>query len=233
MRIAYRNRLCEWRQIVVHENKGRADRTKRDEVFNQEVLVEHFGWRWRWKYSPRDGSHWHNFSRDEIGHKKYSSAYAALSRATGRLLKRRLLALGRWGYNLTERGVRRCAEMFPKEADQVATEPPQELRRLQARGSLNTRDLPTDIIAAPGCASGALAARSACDDRQRPTESPSSPIVPKKRRRWVSDPPYLRASRWPGRSYVVFERSATRRRRKTRCRPATGDSGLAVRSCLA
>ena len=121
MWIAYRNRMREWRQIVEHETKGGADWTKRDEVFNQEVLVEHFGWWWPWKRSPRDSTHWHNFSKAEIGGKKYSSAHAALSRAIGRLLKRGLLAWGRWGYNLTDRGVRRCAEMFPEKSNQVVT----------------------------------------------------------------------------------------------------------------
>ena len=29
------------------------------------------------------------------------------------------MAAGRFGYNLTDQGVRRCAEMFPEEAEQV------------------------------------------------------------------------------------------------------------------
>ena len=123
MRIAYRNRIREFGQIVMHETECLVPKRYGD-VSYSEVLVEHFGWEWRWKYSPRKSSHWHNFSKDEIGHKKYSSAHAAVSRATARLLRRGLMAAGYWcHYNLTDQGVRRCAELFPEEARPVEEAP--------------------------------------------------------------------------------------------------------------
>jgi hypothetical protein len=90
-------------------------------AYYHEVLVDHFGWMpwddYRWRSNKRSPGHW-KFSREQIGHKKYASAQASLSRAITRLEDRGLVGVfcgvrSRWsGIELTEHGARVARELI-------------------------------------------------------------------------------------------------------------------------
>ncbi len=123
LRIAYRNRV---REFCLPECEPGVKPPC--EALRTEVLIEHFGFPQIWKGSPRwraDGWRWpwHGqwIRKSAVGHRRYVSAHASLSRSSLRLVRRGLINEDPWGYNLTDEGVRLCAEMFPEEADQVVT----------------------------------------------------------------------------------------------------------------
>jgi hypothetical protein len=106
------------------------------DAYYAEILHEHYGWQpvlgpLRSKgdaaaAAEEDGCSFHHgphFDREQIGHKPYKAAQAALSRAVLRLVRRGLVdarqgARSRWsGVNLTEAGV--------KEARRLCGPPPE------------------------------------------------------------------------------------------------------------
>ena len=123
LRIAYRNRV---REFCLPECEPGVKPPC--EALRTEVLIEHFGFAQIGKGSPRRradgwGWPWHGqwIRKSAVGHRRYVSAHASLSRSTLRLVRRGLITEDPWGYNLTDEGVRLCAAMFPEEADQVPT----------------------------------------------------------------------------------------------------------------